>query len=395
MATYNPPTEDLVIFDSSVFHSVNGETITPATLDANYLKYPIGQGTETLPNLVVGGSCAVGGDINFSDGLGDTATIGMVSPNLAITASGNVNIKTISTTQNASHYFNISDNSATGVGPIQKSANFSCNPSTGELTVNGPINFKISDDNSAGTYYIPFTKGPVGTAGQLYVDSTIGPLTYNPNTSTMTLTAIEAPTATSPTVLRIGNNLTSGRLDLANNGGATSVWILGGAASSFCSVRGNLSVQYRIITSTGTSGSPTGKTDLGYVFPLITGGWDTALTTSAKVLNTFTLDGTNIAYGSYKLDVNINLASNGASNNNMKFWITTGSGNTTLVAPICQYYGMAGQSGGGCFFSQTIAFYAASGSQIFNVCGILSAGTATLTTNGSTEASTISLTRCA
>jgi len=66
MATYNPPTENLVIFDSSVFHSVNGDTITQQTLDANYLRFPIGQGTETIPDLVVGGGASVGGNLGVN-----------------------------------------------------------------------------------------------------------------------------------------------------------------------------------------------------------------------------------------------------------------------------------------------------------------------------------------
>ena len=41
--------------------------------------------------------------------------------------------------QNSTHYINFSDSSSTGVGPIQKSANLSVNPSTGTLTTSGLI----------------------------------------------------------------------------------------------------------------------------------------------------------------------------------------------------------------------------------------------------------------
>jgi hypothetical protein len=410
---------------------------TPLTYNPSLSTLSVGTGaggTITTGNFSAGnGSYNTSGNVNGTlyasinsaiISIGDNQTTGALNINTNSRTSGNINIASGTALNGA--IFNLMSGNYTGVNgatvniltgaptvgkaamnimtgtksvastlTVGGSANVAVNINS-PTTVNSSLAFQMTDDNTNANYYIPFTKSAAGVSGQLYIDSVTGPLTYNPSTSTMTLAAIEAPTPTSPTVLKIGNNLTSGRLDLANNGGATSVWILGGAVGSFCSVRGNLSVQYKINTSTGTSGSPTGKTELGYVFPLITGGWDVIVSnTTAKVLKSFTLDGTNIAYGSYKVDVYINLDTNGASNNNLKFWITSGTGNTSLVSPVCQYYAMASQAGGGCFFSQTISFYASSGSQVFNVCGIASSVKANLTSNVSLEACAISLTRCA
>jgi len=97
MATYNPPTEDLVNFDSSVFHSVNGDTITQQQLDANYLKYPIGQGTETIPDLVVGGGASVGGNLGVSGDivLGPSASITKATNDLTLyTDNGDIVLQT-------------------------------------------------------------------------------------------------------------------------------------------------------------------------------------------------------------------------------------------------------------------------------------------------------------
>jgi len=57
MANYNPPTENLPIFDNSVF--VSNET--PVTIDyanKHYLKYPNAQGTENLQAITVSGSAS-------------------------------------------------------------------------------------------------------------------------------------------------------------------------------------------------------------------------------------------------------------------------------------------------------------------------------------------------
>jgi len=55
MANYNPPTENLPIFDKEVFSNED----TPLTIgyaDKHYLKYPNAQGTENLAAIVVNGS---------------------------------------------------------------------------------------------------------------------------------------------------------------------------------------------------------------------------------------------------------------------------------------------------------------------------------------------------
>jgi len=57
---------------------------------------------------------------------------------------------------------------------------------TGTATNGNAIN--LTSDNTSGTYYIPFSKLSAGSARQLYIDDTTGPLSYNPSTSTLTAT---------------------------------------------------------------------------------------------------------------------------------------------------------------------------------------------------------------
>jgi hypothetical protein len=97
MANYNPPTEDLTIFDSSVFHSVNGEEITPTFLDANYCRFPIVQGTTSIPDLIVGGGCSVGGNLGITgeisfDAGSSTIDHDAISGDLEINSTGDITL---------------------------------------------------------------------------------------------------------------------------------------------------------------------------------------------------------------------------------------------------------------------------------------------------------------
>lgn len=55
MSAYNPPSENVPTFDSSLFRTANSGTFTKKEADGLYLHYPIGQGNETIPSAVIGG----------------------------------------------------------------------------------------------------------------------------------------------------------------------------------------------------------------------------------------------------------------------------------------------------------------------------------------------------
>jgi hypothetical protein len=60
MATYPPPTETLPTFNSTVFTSSLTDGLTIAEADTRYLRFPIGQGDETISNLDVVGTLTAG-----------------------------------------------------------------------------------------------------------------------------------------------------------------------------------------------------------------------------------------------------------------------------------------------------------------------------------------------
>jgi len=65
MANYNPPTDDLPIFDTLVF--TNGDTtITQNQADKRYLRFPIAQGLENLSDIVVNGTATFNSTTEFN-----------------------------------------------------------------------------------------------------------------------------------------------------------------------------------------------------------------------------------------------------------------------------------------------------------------------------------------
>jgi len=68
MATYQPPTENLPIFDDSVFQHQN-ETLTIAYANNHYLQYPTAQGTENLLDINVAGDAEFFNPVQFDSAL--------------------------------------------------------------------------------------------------------------------------------------------------------------------------------------------------------------------------------------------------------------------------------------------------------------------------------------
>jgi hypothetical protein len=123
-------------------------------------------------------------------------------------------IRSENTTANLVHYLGFFDNSGTGYGHPQKSTLLSCNPALGIIsatTFSGnatssstATGINLTSDNTAGTYFLPFSKTVTATANSLFIDNTTTPLTYNPSTSTLTATSFAGAATTS-----VGINLTS------------------------------------------------------------------------------------------------------------------------------------------------------------------------------------------
>jgi microcystin-dependent protein len=100
MATYPPPTENLAIFDDSVFQ-VNNTPLTPAEGDKRYLRFPNAQGTENMETTNVNGLLTMnaGGVVadtalTFRDATDDTGIISGVSGSLVLTALNDMTFAT-------------------------------------------------------------------------------------------------------------------------------------------------------------------------------------------------------------------------------------------------------------------------------------------------------------
>ena len=174
--------------------------------------------------------------LNFSDasttGIGaiqKTAGLNVNPSTNTITAttfsgdlSGNVLIQDDNT--NATFYpVFVSNNTGELPLKVDKTTNpLSYNPNTGNLTATTfsgtattattATNITTTSDNTAGTYYIPFSKTTAGTSTALYLDDTTTPLTYNPSTNTIIATIFSgtATTATNATNVGITTDNTSG-----------------------------------------------------------------------------------------------------------------------------------------------------------------------------------------
>jgi hypothetical protein len=67
-------------------------------------------------------------------------------------------------------------------------------------SVTTTANIALTSDDTAGTYYIPFSKTTSPTSNALYIDDVTTPLTYNPNTSTLTASNFSGLASQSTTI---------------------------------------------------------------------------------------------------------------------------------------------------------------------------------------------------
>jgi hypothetical protein len=191
---------------------------------------------------------------------------------------------TRNTTANATHYLNFSDSSSTGVGAIQKTAGISCNPNTNTITATtfvgalsgtatNATNVGITSDNTGGTYYIPFAKTSGSGNKPLFIDDATTPLTYNPNTSTLTASVFSGSLNGTANITNAVNNYTFvattltldfGTLTFKNfyNSTAITTAITQSAVSFSNAVAGG---SYMVYITTGVGGSFTFNTGISGV----------------------------------------------------------------------------------------------------------------------------------
>jgi hypothetical protein len=93
MASYNPPTEDLSSFNSGVFNAVSGDSsLTISQGDTRYLRFPLGQGAETLPSVSITGTANIGGATTMSGSASVSGTTTMSDTIALNKASGSQSV---------------------------------------------------------------------------------------------------------------------------------------------------------------------------------------------------------------------------------------------------------------------------------------------------------------
>ena len=132
MASYNPPTEDLSQFNSGVFNAVSGDSsLTINQGDLRYLRFPIGQGDETLPSVSITGTANIGGATTMSGSasvsgtttMSNTITLNKASGQQEMTCSAPSGLKIATTTNTAPITFSCQSSSGTFNNVLQIQAN--------------------------------------------------------------------------------------------------------------------------------------------------------------------------------------------------------------------------------------------------------------------------------
>jgi hypothetical protein len=79
------------VFIPAYWENARGELLTQDEADARYLKFPVGQGTESIPNLIVSGTTTLGTTSATTLSLTSTSTSALTIGN-ATSATGNMNL---------------------------------------------------------------------------------------------------------------------------------------------------------------------------------------------------------------------------------------------------------------------------------------------------------------
>jgi len=265
MASSIFPTSESGIFVPSLWQLPSGK-FTREYADLHYLQFPLGQGTETIPNLNITGTTNLGATNISNSSL-------IITDGTTTNTIDKTGYTTKNSVQNLTHYLNFSDSSTTGIGPIQKSANFSVNPSTGTLTASG---------------LVTATGGLTTGSGSVL-------------TSTGTTTLTGATTATGL---------------VTANGGITT------GSSSSLTLRNTQPIT-GMVCGSGTGGTSTGTVSFGYTFstaPMVVATMNSSATTSMYVVQVGPITTTGFNYSK----VYYNGVSIGGATSEVFTWIAIG-----------------------------------------------------------------------
>jgi hypothetical protein len=158
--TYDPPTEDVPIFDASLF-VVDNVGLTTAQADLRYLKFPNAQGTENLSAFTASGTATLNGAVNVNGNaitarntpVASTSSISLnPAPNSPfVTLTNTTETMTIYTSQ-ATLSSDIQVQATKKLNIATTTANVDLNVGTGARTVSGVVhNYSDGDNCVAGS----------------------------------------------------------------------------------------------------------------------------------------------------------------------------------------------------------------------------------------------------
>ena len=311
----NPNFFDNGLNYNSNFFSQPSSSLSQATADTLYLKYPISQtGTETFSGAIVANNGITSNSLIVSNG---TNTI-TISP----TSNPATTITTTSDNSNTTCFIPFTKTTAgnnTALYLDDTLSQLSYNPSTSTLSCtnfNGSVSgITTTSDNSATTCYIPFIKTTASANSVLYVDDTTGVLSYVPSSGTLSIPIVSSARmdgSTATTNCSIFNNLTTGSVNFAaaqttgsvniSNVSQTSGSIILGSTTcttGLCNIRPPLVLSRQLQTTNSASYPPNAANHLGYQVTTL-GAFFSAVNLPASTnVNLYSVSFTSANYGTY------------------------------------------------------------------------------------------------
>jgi len=246
MAEYSPPTDNVPIFDVTNF-APSDTGLTEAQIASKFLRYPTGQGTETLPELITGTITAPN-------------TMNIVMPNSSATNVLNVGVVSRNIAGQIHHYSD-GDNCVAGAGVHLNNGNNNASSTNimNGTTTTGICNI-MSGASSTGTTNIGATtstlalKGTTSILGATSINTSGGLNTVIGTTSlgSVSLKGLSVSIADS-------TNVNIQTTSISDNTKSTTIGTTNGAFSTLTTINGRLTTAG--VTNINTSG--TANTTIG------------------------------------------------------------------------------------------------------------------------------------
>jgi hypothetical protein len=350
MSAYAPPIENVPIFDSSLFSTPVNDTLTQAEADKLYLKFPLGQGAETIPSLIVSGAATTNGNAGYASNI---IMSGTPAVNYQEYPDGTKQYTAYTGT--ATNANNVLANGATAGGtypvsylPVGTTTgtyhpnnfdsagnHFTYNPSTNAFSVGATTNGRININGTGGNLTI------AGTGTAISCPNATAVSLPNANTTTNALTC---PTINHPSGVNLQFN-GSTKLTTTNTGvncalinNAAGVELQYGGATKIYTTSGGVIINGGLAAPLTLNYAPSAitSTDLGYTLstsvaslPVFTSTYQNLITYNSLPVGvwsaTANLTYTMSATGGSSTTIFLSVST--ASGTNVGKWTNTANGN--------------------------------------------------------------------